>query len=67
MMNLTLTVGICSLEFAGHNHSDDQIKDSEMGGACSIYKANVNFILEQATKAQMGSRGIALLFLKPRR
>ena len=27
----------------------------------------VMFTLEQATKAQMGSRGIALFFLQPRR
>ena len=26
-------------------------------------KVNVKFILEQATKAQRGSRGVALLFL----
>ena len=30
-------------------------------------KVKANFILEQATKAQRGSRGIALLFLQPRR
>ena len=30
-------------------------------------KVKVNFALEQATKAQRGSRYIALLFLQPRR
>ena len=30
-------------------------------------KVKVKFSLEQATKAQRGSRGIALLFLQPRR
>ena len=30
------------------------------------YKVKVNFTLEQATKAQRGSRSIALLFLQPR-
>jgi hypothetical protein len=36
--------------------------------ACKV-KVNVKlkFTLEQATKAQKGSRGIALLFLEPRR
>jgi hypothetical protein len=28
-----------------------------------VYKVKVNFTLEQAMKAQRGSRGIALLFL----
>jgi hypothetical protein len=32
-----------------------------------IQKVKVKFALEQATKAQMESRGIGLLFLKPRR
>jgi hypothetical protein len=31
------------------------------------FKVKVKFSLEQATKAQMGSRFIALLFLQPRR
>ena len=30
-------------------------------------KYTVNFNLEQAMKAQIGSRGLALLFLQPRR
>jgi hypothetical protein len=30
-------------------------------------KVKVKFTLEQATKAQRGSRGISLLFLQPRR
>jgi hypothetical protein len=30
------------------------------------YKKKVNFSLEQATKAQIGTRCIALLFLQPR-
>ena len=30
-------------------------------------KVKVKFTLEQATKAQRGSRGIAVLFLQPRR
>jgi hypothetical protein len=30
-------------------------------------KVKVNFTPEQATKAQRGSRGIALFFLQPRR
>jgi hypothetical protein len=32
----------------------------------SRIKVNVKFNLEEATKAQRGSRGIALLFLYPR-
>jgi hypothetical protein len=30
---------------------------------CSLLEVKVKFSLEQATKAQRGSRGIALLFL----
>jgi len=32
-------------------------------GGCNRRKAKAKFVLEQATKAQRGSRGIALLFL----
>jgi hypothetical protein len=34
-----------------------------IGECCSRFKVKVNFTLEQAMKAQRGSRGIALLFL----
>jgi len=32
-----------------------------------MLKVKVNFTLEQYAKTQMGSRGMALLFLQPRR
>jgi len=39
----------------------------ELPGTLSQVEVKVNFTLEQATKAQSGSRGIALLSLSPRR
>jgi hypothetical protein len=35
----------------------------KMAAVCSLKKVKVKFSLEQAMKAQRGSRGIALLFL----
>jgi hypothetical protein len=45
---------VCAMKFVSFGNVTRQVNK---------VKVKVNFILEQATKAQKGSRGIALLFL----
>ena len=55
---------VCTYSSSGDVHS---MADNQGGGAQNRrdvnVKVKVKFILEQATKAKKGSRGIALLFL----